>query len=82
MNVADGSAAPAVRVCASPIAVAADRAGVYAVCRGDRTLVRVDAGSGEVRERVRLAHTPTALALDPRHVWIAAGEREVIRVDR
>jgi hypothetical protein len=29
-----------------------------------------------------LEHAPAALALDPRHVWIAAGQNEVIRVDR
>jgi hypothetical protein len=43
--------------------------------------VRLD-DSGAVRSRVHLAHAPTALALDSRHVWIAAGTNEVIRVDR
>jgi streptogramin lyase len=65
-----------------PVAIAADRRGVYALCRGERTLVELDPAGGVVRARRRLSHSPTALALDPRHVWIAAGEREVIRVDR
>jgi hypothetical protein len=76
-----GVAAEAVSVCRSPVAIAGDAAGVYVLCRGDRSLVRLDA-DGAVRSRVRLAHAPTALALDSRHVWIAAGSNEVIRVDR
>ena len=64
------------------MAVAADARGLYVLCRGDRTLVRMDPAGGAVRSRVRLADAPTALALDPRHVWIAAGDHEVIRVDR
>jgi hypothetical protein len=70
-----------VHVGGSPVAIAADAAGVYVLCRGDRTLVRLDT-IGNVRSQVRLAHAPTALALDPRYVWIAAGTNEVIRVDR
>ena len=57
------------------------RGGVYVLCRGDRTLVELD----RRRRRPRApapGHAPTALALDPRHVWIAAGDHEVIRVDR
>lgn len=77
-----GTVAPPVALCATPVAVAADRADVYVLCRGDRTLVRLDPSTGRVRARGRLAHPPTALALDPRHVWIAAGDHEVIRVDR
>jgi DNA-binding beta-propeller fold protein YncE len=76
-----GLVGPPVRVGRSPVAIAADAAGVYVLCRGDRTVVRLDT-TGSVRSRVRLAHAPTALALDPRHVWIAAGTNEVIRVDR
>ncbi len=76
-----GLVGPPVHVGRSPVAIAADAAGVYVLCRGDRTLVRLDT-TGSVRSRVRLAHAPTALALDPRHVWIAAGTNEVIRVDR
>jgi hypothetical protein len=76
-----GLVGPPVHVGGSPVAIAADAAGVYVLCRGDRTLVRLDT-TGSVRSQVRLAHAPTALALDPRHVWIAAGTNEVIRVDR
>lgn len=82
VNVELGVAAAPVALCGSPVAVAADRADVYVLCRGDRTLVRLDPATGRVKERGRLAHSPTALALDPRHVWIAAGDHEVIRVDR
>jgi DNA-binding beta-propeller fold protein YncE len=71
----------AVHVGRSPVAVAADAAAVYVLCRGDRTLVLVNA-SGSVQSRIRLDHAPTDLALDPKHVWIAAGTNEVIRVDR
>ena len=77
-----GTAAPAAPVCPVPVAVAADDRAVYVLCRGDRTLVRIDPSAGRVVARVRLAYPPTALALGPRHVWIAAGAREVIRVDR
>ena len=68
-------------ICRTPVAIAADAGGVFVVCRGDRTLVSLDA-DGSVRSRRQLAQPPTALALDSRHVWIAAGNNEVIRVDR
>ena len=77
-----GVIGPAVVVGRSPVAIAADRGGVFVLCRGDRTLVELDAADGAVRERRHLDYAPTALALDPRHVWIAAGDHEVIRVDR
>jgi streptogramin lyase len=64
-----------------PVAIAADGRDVYVVCRADRTLVRLSP-EGVVRSRRSLESAPTALALDPRHVWIAAGTDEVIRVDR
>ena len=82
VDLTSGRAGRAVVVGPTTVAVAADRIDVYAVSRGDRTLVRLDAVAGEVKSRVPLAHAPTALALDARHVWIAAGEHEVIRVDR
>ena len=82
VDLVTGGVGRAVAVGPSTVAVAADQMGVYAVSRGDRTLVRLDAVTGEVRSRVPLDHAPTALALDARHVWIAAGEHEVIRVDR
>jgi DNA-binding beta-propeller fold protein YncE len=66
----------------APVAIAADATAVYVLCRGDRTLVRIDPVSGKVRERLKLEDAPAALALDPRHVWIAAGQNEVIRVER
>jgi YVTN family beta-propeller protein len=62
--------------------VAVDGADVYVACRGDRTLVRVDARTGAVRSRVRVGGEPSALAVDPEYVWVAAGENEVMRVDR
>jgi hypothetical protein len=37
---------------------------------------------GRIRDRLTLPYSPTALALDARHVWIAAGTDAVIRVDR
>jgi DNA-binding beta-propeller fold protein YncE len=66
----------------SPVAIAADARDVYVLCQDDRTLVRVDPRSGSVRERLTLPDAPAAIALDPAHVWIAAGNRDVIRVDR
>jgi DNA-binding beta-propeller fold protein YncE len=81
VTLADGRAGPAVTVGRAPVAVAADSRDVYVLCRADRTLVRLSP-SGDVRSRVPLEHVPTALALDPRHVWIAAGTNELIRVDR
>jgi DNA-binding beta-propeller fold protein YncE len=72
---------PATALGCTPVAIAADRRGVYALCRDERTLVGLDA-AGTIRSRRRLPQSPTALALDSRHVWIAAGEHEVIRVDR
>jgi streptogramin lyase len=77
-----GLAGPAIPVGRTPTAIAVDERGVYVICRGDRTLVQLDARTGAVRSRTPLAHSPTALALDPRHIWIAAGDHEVIRVDR
>jgi streptogramin lyase len=71
-----------IRVGSSPIAVAADARDVYVVCRDARTLVRVDPRSGRVRSRIALPAEPAAIALDPTHVWIAAGDRDVIRVAR
>jgi DNA-binding beta-propeller fold protein YncE len=59
-----------------------DGADVYVACRGDRTLVRIDARTGTVRSRRPLGAEPSALAVDPGYVWIAAGENEVMRVDR
>jgi DNA-binding beta-propeller fold protein YncE len=82
VDLTSGRPGRAVPVGVSPVAVAADSAGVYVACRGDRMLVEIDGRTGEVRARVRLAHAPTALALDRRHVWIAAGDHHVIRVDR
>ena len=76
-----GRAGPPIDVGRTPVAIAADAGGVFVVCRGDRTLVSLDA-DGSVRSRRQLAQPPTALALDSRHVWIAAGNNEVIRVDR
>jgi streptogramin lyase len=70
------------RVCRVPVAVVADVAALYVLCRGDRTLVRLDPRTGDVRSKVALPQTPTALALDMQHIWIAAGPNEVIRVDR
>jgi hypothetical protein len=35
-----------------------------------------------MRSKVALPQAPTALALDSRHIWIAAEPNEVIRVDR
>jgi streptogramin lyase len=66
----------------SPIAIAADTRDVYVICRDDRSLVRVDPRSGRVRRRMPLPGEPSAIALDPAHVWIAAGNGDVIRVDR
>ncbi|MDA0168024.1 hypothetical protein OJ998_02915 [Solirubrobacter taibaiensis] len=77
-----GTAEPPAPVCAAPVAVAANAGNVFVLCRGDRTLVRLDGFTGQVRERTPLQVPPTALFLDDRHVWIAAGEHEVIRVDR
>lgn len=77
-----GITGPALAVGRSPVAIAADRGGIFVLCRGDRTLVELDAAGHAVRSRRRLDHSPTALALDSRHVWIAAGDHEVIRVDR
>ena len=78
---ATGRAGAPIGVCREPVAIAADAGGVYVVCRGDRSLVRLDF-NGKVRSRLPLKQAPTALALDSRHVWIAAGTNEVIRVDR
>jgi streptogramin lyase len=75
-----GTGSAPIGVCRGPSAIAADAHGVYVICR-DRSLVALDP-SGKVRERTALAHVPTALALDARHVWIAAGSDEVLRVDR
>jgi hypothetical protein len=80
IDVDAGSGGPPIDACRGPAAIAADARGVYVICR-DRTLVDLSP-TGTVRRRTRLAHIPTALALDPRHVWIAAGSNEVIRVDR
>jgi DNA-binding beta-propeller fold protein YncE len=76
-----GSGDAPVDVGRSPAAIAADDRGVYVLCRGDRTLVHLDL-DGRVRDRIALPSSPTALALDARHVWIAAGTGDVIRVDR
>jgi DNA-binding beta-propeller fold protein YncE len=76
-------AGPPVAVGREPVALAAGGRDVYVVCRGDRTLVRVDARSGAVSARVRLEAEPAAVALDLEHVWIAAAGRSVVmRVDR
>ncbi|MDA0137200.1 Vgb family protein [Solirubrobacter deserti] len=69
-------------LCAAPLAVAAGRGEVFVLCRGDRALLHLDGLTGQLRRRTPLPAPPTALALDDRHVWIAAGEHEVIRVDR
>ncbi|MDA0161741.1 hypothetical protein OM076_15820 [Solirubrobacter ginsenosidimutans] len=76
-----GSGDAPVDVGRGPIAIAADEQGVYVLTRGDRTLVHLGL-DGRVRDRLTLPSSPTALALDPRHVWIAAGTNDVIRVDR
>ncbi len=81
VSLSSGLIGSPVRVCRSPVALAADARDVYVLCRSDRTLVRLDL-KGNVRSRLQLGHVPTALALDTRHVWIAAGTNEVIRVDR
>lgn len=81
VEVGAGIAATPVDVGGTPVAIAADAGGVYVVTKGDRALVSLDP-DGDVRARLPLEHAPTALALDSRHVWIAAGADEVIRVDR
>lgn len=82
VDVISGRRGAAQRVCRIPVAIAADVAAVYVVCRGDRMLVRLDPRSGAVRSKAALPQAPTALALDSRHVWIAAEPSEVIHVDR
>ena len=49
VTLSSGRAGAPIRVGRSPVAVAADARGVYVVCRGDRTLVRLDPNSGAVR---------------------------------
>ncbi len=70
-----------VHVGAAPVAVVAAGREVFVLCRGDRTLVRIDAASGRVQARVPVPGDPTAIAVDARHAWVAAGGDEVIRVD-
>jgi streptogramin lyase len=82
VDVMSGRRGRSERVCRVPIAVAADVAALYVLCRGDRMLVRLDPRTGAVRFKVALPQAPTALALDSRHIWIAAEPDAVIRVDR
>ena len=82
VDVISGRRGRSERVCRVPVAVAADVAALYVLCRGDRMLVRLDPRTGAVRSKVALPQAPTALALDSRHIWIAAEPNEVIRVDR
>jgi DNA-binding beta-propeller fold protein YncE len=81
VDLRSGSADAPVDVGRGPVAIAADARGVYVLCRGDRTLVHLDP-DGRVRDRIALQGSPSALALDARHVWVAAGTNDVIRVDR
>ena len=82
VDVVLGTAAPAAPVCPAPVAVAAD-AGPCTSCAAAtaRWCASTRPPAASVT-RVRLRPPPTALALGPRHVWIAAGDHEVIRVDR
>jgi DNA-binding beta-propeller fold protein YncE len=82
VDLATGRPGAAIRVGGSPIAVAADARAVYVLCRGDRTLVRLDPHSGAVRERSSLPVVPAAVALDAAYVWVAGGQSDVIRVAR
>jgi DNA-binding beta-propeller fold protein YncE len=82
VDVISGRRGRSERVCRVPVAVAADVTALYVLCRGDRMLVRLDPRSGAVRSKLALPQAPTALALDSRHIWIAAEPNEVIRVDR
>jgi DNA-binding beta-propeller fold protein YncE len=81
VTLATGRLGPTTAVGRGPVAIAADAGGVYVLCGGDRTLVGLDS-AGDVRSRLVLQDAPTALALDSRHIWIAAGTNEVVRVDR
>ena len=67
-----------------PVAVAADGDDVYVLCRADWALVHVDGATGKVLSRRDIGlRTPSPLALDPRHVWVAGGEdNQVLRFDR
>jgi streptogramin lyase len=74
-------AGPTLPVCRRPTAVAADGDDVYILCRGDRRLAHVS--DGQVSSRTRVGDAPVALALDPRHVWVAdAANHAVMRLDR
>ena len=67
---------------ARPVAVALAGPDVFVLCRGARSLVRVEAATGRVRERVPVLPDPTAMAVDARAVWVAAGANEVMRIAR
>ena len=67
---------------ALPAALTVDGGELFVLCRGDRTLVRIDATRGRVIGRVRVLPDPTAMAVDARYLWVAGGRNEVMRVDR
>jgi YVTN family beta-propeller protein len=76
-----GSRGPLVDVGAQPVAVAADGDDVYVVSAGERALLRIDATG--VKSRTPLGEAPSALALDPAHVWVTdMGDDTVTRYDR
>jgi DNA-binding beta-propeller fold protein YncE len=65
------------------VAVAADGDDVYVVSAGERALMHVDGAAARVESRTPLGEAPSALALDPTHVWVTdIGDDTVTRYDR
>jgi hypothetical protein len=77
------AAGPAIAVGRKPVAIAAAGGEVYVACRGDQTMVVVDARRGVVVRRVGLGVEPAAIAVGGKYVWIAAAGRSAMaRIDR
>lgn len=76
-----GSRGPLVDVGAQPVALAADGDDVYVISAGERALLHLHAT--RVESRTPLGEVPSALALDPEHVWVTdMGDDTVTRYDR
>jgi DNA-binding beta-propeller fold protein YncE len=56
-----------------PVAVAVAGGSIWVANGTDKTLTRVDPSRGRVIETIKLDANPTAVAADPRGVWVAAG---------